>query len=170
LIVTPKIAAGALLPDGTVPLTVSVPAGVANVSIDCSAGKIRGSADTGPVTMKLKPGTYALTFLAMRKLTARFYSKQRYAPTASIGLYRERISTNRTFDPSTGGSTTTSPNAFTTHLFGNGSITLSPVDRWTLELAAAENPWFTTVSPSDVAEFDGSEFDDAVLGLEFVAR
>ena len=38
-------------------------------------------------------------------------------------------------------------------LFGNGSGTISPVDRWTLELPLAENPWFTSVSSSDVAEF-----------------
>ena len=48
--------------------------------------------------------------------------------------------------------------------------TLAPVDRWRLELPLADNPWFTTVSSSDVAEFDSSELADAVLGLEFLEQ
>ena len=48
--------------------------------------------------------------------------------------------------------------------------TLAPFDRWRLELPLADNPWFTTVSSSDVAEFDSSELADAVLGLEFLEQ
>jgi hypothetical protein len=168
LIIAPEFSASTALPDGTVTLTVSPPTGVTDVSIDCSAGVIRGWAATGPVTLKLKPGVYTLDFLAMRNLSGRFYSKQRYLPTTPVSLSRGRISTNRTFDPSTGSNTTTSPNPLATQLFGDGSITISPVDRWTLELPIAENPWFTTVSPSDIAEFDGSELDDAVIELEYL--
>jgi len=96
------------------------------------------------------------------------FSRQRYLPATPVSLSRGRVSTNRTFDPSTGANTTTSPNPLATQLFGDGSITISPVDRWTLELQIAENPWFTTVSPSDIAEFDGSELDDAVIELEYL--
>jgi len=57
---------------------------------------------------------------------------------------------------------------FTTQLFGGSNGLLSPVDRWTLELPLAENPWFMKVSASDIAEFDGGELDDAILSLEFL--
>jgi hypothetical protein len=152
-----------------VTLTVSPPSGMTEVSLDCTAGKARGWADTGPVTLKLKPGTYVLDFLATRRLAARFYGKQRYLPASAMLLNRDRIATNRTFDVMTGAENTASLNAFSTQLFKNGSatVTLSPVDRWTLELPLADNPWFTTVSPSDVAEFDGGELADAILSLEF---
>jgi hypothetical protein len=52
-------------------------------------------------------------------------------------------------------------------MFGDGTITVSPDDRWTLELPLTENSWFTTVSASDIAGFDGSEFADAVISLEY---
>jgi len=68
----------------------------------------------------------------------------------------------------TGAETTTSPNAFSTQLFGNGNVVVSPVDRWTLELPLAENPWFMSVSRTDIAEFDGGELADAILSLEFL--
>jgi hypothetical protein len=168
LIVTPTFSASAISPDGTVALTVSTLPGATDVSIDCSAGKVRAWADAGPITLNLKPGSHVIDFLAMRNLSARFYSKQRYLPASPVSLHRERVSTNRTFDPSTGVSTTTSPNAFTMQLFENNNVTISPVDRWTLELPLAENPWFTTVSTADVAEFDGSELNDAIVGLEFM--
>jgi hypothetical protein len=167
--VSPTFSAGALAADGTVALTVSLPPGVTDVSIDCSAGKAQGRADTGAATLNLKPGSYALDFLATRKLSARFYSKQCYQPATAINLYRERIATNRTFDAATGADTTVSPNGFTTQLFGSGNALVSPVDRWTLELPLAENPWFMKVSASDIAEFDGGELADAILSLEFLS-
>jgi hypothetical protein len=132
-------------------------------------GEVRGFADSGPVTLNLKPGSYVLDFGATRKLSARFYSKQRYLPAVPFNLNRDGIATNRTFDLATGAETTTSPNAFSTQLFGNGNVVLSPVDRWTLELPLAENPWFMSVSPTDIAEFDGGELADAILSLEFLS-
>jgi peptidoglycan hydrolase-like protein with peptidoglycan-binding domain len=170
LTVTPVFSASAVATDGTVTLTISTP-GVTDVSLDCSAGIARGRADSGPLTLKLKPGTYLLDFLATRKLSARFYSKQRYLPAAPIVLNRDRIATNRTFDVTTGAETTASLNAFGALIFknGNATVALSPVDRWTLELPLADNPWFVTVSPSDIAEFDGGELADAILGLEFMS-
>jgi hypothetical protein len=166
LIVAPTFSAGAISADGAVPVTVSLPPDVADVSIDCAAGKARGWADSGPVTLNLKPGSYVLHFLATRKLPARFYSRQRYLPMTPISLFHGRITTNQTFDLTTGANTTASPNPFTAQLFGYGTI--SPVDRWTLELPLADNPWFMTVSPADITEFDGSELVDAILGLEFL--
>jgi len=167
LIVTPVFSASAASTDGTVALTVSAPTTVTDVSIDCSAGRVRARADSGAATLNLAPGVCTLEFLATRKLSARFYSKQLYQPTNPVTLYRDRISTNRTFALTTGTETTALPNELTTHLFGDGSVTASPVDRWTLELPLEENPWFTTVSPSDLPEFDGAEFADAILSLEF---
>src|SRR5262249_16845465 len=60
LVVTPVFSASAAGSDGAVTLTVSTPA--TNVSLDCSAGTVRGKADSGPVTLKLAPGTYSLDF------------------------------------------------------------------------------------------------------------
>jgi PKD repeat protein len=168
LIITPVLSAGAVSADGTVSVTIALPAGVTDVSVDCSTSSARAYADTGAALLNLKPGSYVLDFLAMRKLSARFYSKQRYFPTAPVNLYRGRISTNQTFDPATGANTTKSPSPFTTQIFGDGTVTISPVDRWTLELPLTENPWFKIVSPSDIAAFDGGELDDAVLSLEFM--
>jgi hypothetical protein len=167
VIVAPVLSVGALA-GGTVPLTISLPAGLTDISLDCRIGGVPKFADSGSVVFDLKPGSYVLNFLAVRKLSARFYSKQRYLPISPVALSRGRVSTNRTFDLATGVNTTTSPNAFSTQLFGNGTVTLSPVDRWTLELPLADNPWFTTVSPSDIAEFDGGELADAILSLEFL--
>jgi hypothetical protein len=170
LAVTPVFSASQAAADGTVTLTVSMPPGVPDVSIDCSVGAVRGRADTGPATLKLVPGIYTLDFLATRKLSARFYSKQRYLPDDPVALNRGRIATNRTFDLKTGAETTTSLNPFGTRLFKNGNAvaTLSPVDRWTLELPLSDNPWFATASSSDVASFDGGELADAILSLEFM--
>jgi hypothetical protein len=170
LAIAPVFSASPIERDGKVTLTVSPPSGMTDIGLDCSVGTVPARSDTGPVTLRLEPGTYVLDFRATRKLPARFYGKQRYLPDAPISLNRSRIATNRTFDVATGAETTTSLNAFGTQLFrnGNAAVTLSPVDRWTLELPQADNPWFTTVSPSDVAEFDGGELADAILSLEFV--
>jgi hypothetical protein len=165
LVVTPSFSASTVAADGTVTVTVSALTGTPDISLECSAGRARGYADSGPIALKLKPGAYVLNFLATRNLSARFYSKQRYLPAVSLNLTRGRISSNRTSDPST----PISPNELTTHIFGDGSGAISPVDRWTLELPLPENPWFMVVSASDVAEFDCSELDDAVLSLEFLS-
>jgi hypothetical protein len=167
LIIVPTLSAGAASVDGTIPVSVSLPPGTTEVSIDCVAGRSRASSDGGPATLHLRPGSYVIDFKATRKLHARFYGRQRYLPAVPLMLSRGRMSTNRTFDPETGLDTTASPNAFTEHLFGDGSFALSPADRWTLEVPLADNPWFMTVSPSDVAEFDGGELSDAVMILEF---
>ena len=102
LAVTPTFSASAAASDGTVTLTVSTSGGAQDVSLDCSAGTVRARSDSGPAILKLKPRTYILDFLAMRKLSARFYGKQRYLPAVPIALNRGRIATNRTFDATTG--------------------------------------------------------------------
>jgi hypothetical protein len=167
LIVTPVFSASAVGEDGTVAVTVSAPDS-SDVSLDCSVGALRRRSNSDSVTLNLAPGSYVLDFLATRKLPARFYSKQRYLPTETIELYRGRISTNRTFDLTSGAENTTSANAFSTLLFGNGDVVISPVDRWTVELPVANNPWLTSVSSADIAEFDGGELADAILTLEFL--
>jgi PKD repeat protein len=169
LVVAPSFSAGAAGTDGLIPVTVSVPPGVDNVSIDCAAGSIRARADSGSVTLNLAPGSYAIDVLVTRKLSVRFYSRQRYLPTEPVDLRRGRAATNRTFDLATGAETTASPNAFTTRLFAGGSAVLSPVDRWTLEIPVADNPWCLSVTPADVVEFDGAEYSDAILSVEFVS-
>jgi hypothetical protein len=168
--IAPVFSASPVGLDGTVTVTVSPPSGMTDIGLDCSTGAVRATSDSGPVNLQLKPGTYVLDFRATRKLPARFYGKQRYLPDAPLTLNRGRIATNRTFDATTGTETTTSLNPLGMQLFrnGNAAVTLSPVDRWTLELPQADNPWFTTVSASDVAEFDGGELADAILTLEFV--
>src|SRR2546430_11526492 len=115
LIVTPVFSASAVGEDGTAVVTVSTPA-LADVSLDCSAGAARGRTNSGSVSLNLAPGSCVLDFLATRKVSARFYSKQRYLPTETVELYRGRISTNRTFDLTSGTETTTSPNAFSSLL------------------------------------------------------
>jgi hypothetical protein len=168
--VAPTLSAGPANADGTVTLTVSSAPSNIEVSIDAVAGTTRGWSDSGPATLKLMPGSYSLDFRATRKLSGRFYSRQRYRPADAVPLYRGRTATNRSFDPETGTETTTTLNPFGTQIFKNGSgnVTLSPVDRWTLELPLQENPWFLAVSSSDVGEFDGKELADAVLTLEFM--
>ena len=72
-------------------------------------------------------------------LRARFIGKQRFVPEAPVSLSRRRIFSNQTFGAASGVVTMSSPNAFTTHVFGAG-VAMSPVDRWTLELPLADNP------------------------------
>jgi PKD repeat protein len=122
-------------------------------------------AGSDPVTFTLDPGRYVLRFSAIRPLTARFYSQQRYAPTTPLTLNGLHMATNRTFDVATGAETTTNLNAFGQHVFGPG--TLSPTDRWTLELPLDDNPAVVSVSSTDVKQHDLSELADTFLALEY---
>ena len=119
--------------------------------------------DTGsdPVTFTLDPGRYVFRFLAIRPLTARFYSQQRYTPTTTLPLKGLHLATNRTFDATTGAETTTGLNDFGQHVFGGR--TFSPTDRWTFELPLDDNPCAVSVSSTDVKQHDLSELSDAVL-------
>jgi hypothetical protein len=122
-------------------------------------------AGSDPVTFTLDPGRYVLRVLAIRPLTARFYSQQRYAPDVHLQLNGLHLATNRTFDVATGTETTTNLNAFGQHVFG--ADTLSPTDRWTLELPLDDNPALVSVSSTDVKQHDLSELADAFLALEY---
>jgi len=122
-------------------------------------------AGSDPVTFTLDPGRYVLRFSAIRPLTARFYSQQRYAPNVHLQLNGLHLATNRTFDVTTGTETTTNLNAFGQHVFGSG--VLSPTDRWTFELPLDDNPAVVSVSSTDVKQPDLSELADTFLALEY---
>jgi hypothetical protein len=126
--------------------------------------------DTGsdPATFTLDPGRYVLRFSAIRPLTGRFYSQQRYVPGIQLPLTALRLATNRTFDLATGVETTTNLNAFGQHVFGLGA--LSPTDRWTFELPLDDNLCAVSVSSTDMKQYDLSELSDAVLALEYEIR
>ena len=180
LIAVPKIAAATPVPaSGPIDLTVTLATALNGVASECAIGKVRAFAASGPLTLKGiergtpgNPSRVVLDFRATRSLSARLYSKQRFLPADVVPMPRLRVSSNRTFAVAGDTETTTAPNPFTQHLFGtNPSQTIiSPSDRWTLELPVNENPWFSGVSSSDIAEFDGSEFDDAVLSLEYTVQ
>jgi hypothetical protein len=125
-------------------------------------------ADSDPVTFTLDPGRYVLRFSAIRPLTARFYSRQCYAPTTPLALKGLNLATNRTFDPATGSENTTNLNAFGQHVFG--ASTLSPIDRWTLELPLDDNLSVLSVSSTDVKQYDLSELADSFLTLEYKVK
>jgi hypothetical protein len=166
LIVSPTISAGAANADGTVPVTIALPGSPADISLECAANGARTVSDGATVTLDLAAGAQRIDLLAIRELRARFYSRQRYTPADVVAVRRRRVSTNRTFDAG-GEETTQSPNAFAGQVFGPPGTIISPVDRWTLELPAADNPWLATVNASDILEFDGTEVDDALLSVEF---
>lgn len=129
-------------------------------------------ADAGaPTTFTLDPGRYVLRFAAIRPLTARFYSQQRFNPTRLLTFKGLHLSTNRTFDVATGNETTTNLNAFGQHVFGPGpSAALSLPDRWTLELPLDDNPCLVSVSSSDTKQHDLGELSDVFLVLEYKVR
>jgi peptidoglycan hydrolase-like protein with peptidoglycan-binding domain len=179
LIAVPAIAPVTPLPaSGPIDLSVTLATAMADVAIDCAVGNVRAFATSGPAILEGiargtpgKPNRVVLDFLVTRNLSARLYSKQRFLPAEAVAMSRLRVATNRTFAVDGESETTTAPNAFTKHLFGDGPAenVISPADRWTFELPDAENPWFVGVSSSDVAEFDGRELDDATLSLEYLA-
>lgn len=117
----------------------------------------------------LLPGTYLVSFTAVRDLTARIYSRQRFDPDQQIPLKTLRVRSNRVFELDgteiTGDPPHDPPNTLTNHLFAAGPI--SPVDRWTLELSLADNPFLRSVTPNDNEQVELGEIDDAVLLLEY---
>jgi peptidoglycan hydrolase-like protein with peptidoglycan-binding domain len=173
LIAVPKITAVNPGP-GSAPidLKIELAASVPDISFECSIGQVRASSAPGPLVLKsiARGARVMMTFRASRNLSARFYSRQRFLPDEPVALTRMRAATNRTF--TNGAETTTQPNPLAVHVFGSNpsESTLSPADRWTLELPLAANPCFLAVSSSDVAEFDGSEISDAVISLEYRAE
>lgn len=127
--------------------------------------RVPADAGSNPVTFTVEPGRYVLRFTAIRPLQVRFYSQQRHVPSVSITMDELHIASNRTFDPTTGVETTTAPNAFAQHVFGGA--TLSPIDRWSLELPLQDNPSLRSVTPADTLQYDLTEVGDAFLALEY---
>jgi hypothetical protein len=173
LIAVPTIAAVNGGPGtGPIDLNIQLATAPTDVAFECIVGQQRAVSSSGVATISniARGQRVVLTFQAMRNLSARLYSRQRFVPDDLVVLSRMRATTNRTF---TGDhqETTSQPDPLTVHLFGtNPSQTvLSAADRWTLELPLASNPCFLSVSSSDVAEFDGGELGDAVLSLEYEA-
>ncbi|MBA3462802.1 MAG: hypothetical protein H0T46_22795 [Deltaproteobacteria bacterium] len=166
LVVTPSLVAGQTGADGTVPITISVPTG-SGLAIECTTGSASGSSTTGTVELSLPIGRHVLRFAASRSLSTHFFGMQRHVPTTPVVFERGRKATNRTFDLD-GNETTSAPNDFTGHVF-DGRV-ISPIDRWTLEMPIASNPWFRSVTSGDIEEVDCSELADAVIALEFVER
>jgi len=142
-----------------------------SLSVSWRIDNLKPDQGSGPVTFTLKPGRYVLRFSAIRPLTARFYSQQRYVPTDKLQFQGLRLATNRTFDVVTGTETTASLNAFGQHVFGTGSsTTLSPTDRWSLELPLDDNPCVVSVASNDVKQHDLGELADAFLALEYKVK
>jgi hypothetical protein len=146
--------------------SLQVPSGEA-LAVQWRMDNKQPDAGSNPLTFTLDPGRYVLRFSAIRPLIARFYSRQRFVPSTPIDLNAFHVATNRTFDTA-GNETTAALNPFGQHLFGAG--TLSPSDRWTLELPLDENPSAVSVSPSDVKQHDLSELADAILALEYEVK
>jgi len=121
-----------------------------------------------PISFTLGKGRYVLRLAAIRPLVARFFSQQRYDPTIEVGFDGLHLATNRTFDV-TGAETTTSLNEFGQHVFKQfpDPEILSPIDRWTLELALDENPCLVSVSAADARQHDLGELSDVFLSLEY---
>jgi hypothetical protein len=178
LIVNPQLSG--TVEDGKLKLRPSLdgPAGE-SLSVRWSVGNRPPDEDSNPATFTLdlpipSEGTkrYVLQFVAVRPLKGRVYSRQRYAPEVSIPLTGLHLTTNRTFEVVSETETTANRNAFTLHLFGTGQapLTLSPADRWTLELPISDNPATMSVSLNDVLQYDLSEFSDVLLVLEYGLR
>lgn len=121
------------------------------------------------LTFTLAPGRYVLRLSAVRPLSARFYSQQRHVPTTPLAFDRLHLTTNRTFDVTTGNETTVNLNAFGQHVFGGG-IPLAPTDRWTLDLPLDANPCLVSVSSNDNKQHDLGELSDLFLALEYVVK
>jgi hypothetical protein len=78
------------------------------------------------------------------------------------------LATNRTFDATTGNETTATLNTFGQHVFGGK--TLSPIDRWTLELPLDQNPCLVSVSSIDTKQPDLSDLADTLLPMEYQVK
>lgn len=176
-IATPSL--GVNIANGKVELTPSlqIPPGE-SLAVTWSIDGITPDPSSNPVKFIVdipefsKPRRYVLRFSSVRPLRARFYSQQRHDPDTLLSLNRLHLATNRTFDPE-GNETTNLPNLneFGRHVFGLAlSATLSPTDRWTLELPLDGNPCVVSVSSTDVKQHDLSELADAFLALEYKVR
>jgi hypothetical protein len=118
----------------------------------------------GIAQFDLEPGSYTLTFIAVRQLKAALYGRQRFDPNQRYDVSGLCLTSNRTFD-SSGSETTVTPNELTTKLLKPAS--LSPVDEWTFVLPLGENPCLRSVTQSDIEHFDAAELADLALTMEY---
>jgi hypothetical protein len=120
-----------------------------------------------PIQFDLSPGRYAVLFTAFRNLTARIYTRQRYAPDQQVTLSGLQVATNREFD--TAGVEVGVPlrNPFAAHLFGRGELV--PVGEWTVELRVsdAENAFLQGVTETDEPSRVLEGLQDVVLAMEY---
>jgi hypothetical protein len=130
------------------------------------------TAEGTSATFTLPPGNYILNFAAMRKLTFRAYSAQRYVKDlVPLPLQGLSATTNRTFDQNgnetngTGTPPLPARNELAKRLFDKGPI--SPEDDWTFELIPQE----ILGIPAEIAigkeELDLSDIQDVVLSMEY---
>jgi hypothetical protein len=123
------------------------------------------SAEGNGATFMLEPGHYTLDFVAVRQLSFRAYSTQRYianaAPLRLIGL---SATTDRTFDPNSMG-TGTNGNELSRRLFGSGEI--SPEDEWTFELIPQEVVGLPAGTDIGTEQLELSDIQDVALWMEY---
>lgn len=128
-----------------------------------------GSVKGNSATFDLKPGDYTLRFTAVRTLKARLYCTQRHLTESAFDFNGLGLTSNRRFDlngtQTTGVGSNPSANNVATHLFAEE--TLSPVDKWTVELPLSDNAFLRSVSATDVEQYDLAEIQDIVLALEY---
>lgn len=111
--------------------SLSVPSGE-SLGVSWRLNRQSPDAGTTPASFLVQPGRHQLQFTASRPLLARFFSQQRFDPDTQVQLDRLHVASNRTFDEGSGAETTVGLNTFGQHIFGGD--TLSPVDRWEMEL------------------------------------
>ena len=116
------------------------------------------------VSFDLPPGSYTLSFTAVRQLRAHIFCTQRYLPTAVIPLNALRVVSNRRFDEDGSEIEAQNRNDLAVHLFGESA--LSPADMWTIEILPRENPFLMTVTSGDYPELDLGR-SDLLLSLEY---
>jgi hypothetical protein len=116
-------------------------------------------------SLELAPGRYTLVFTAMRTLKVGLYGAQRWVPNARVDADGGRVTSNREFNDDGTEKNLANRNQLATHLFGKGPI--SPLDRWTVHLALADNPFLRGVTEDDTERLAVEVLDDVVLSMEY---
>jgi Tc toxin complex TcA C-terminal TcB-binding domain/PKD domain len=112
--------------------------------------------------LALKHGNYSLSFAAVRKLTFRAYSHQRYDPSQALTLTGLTAATNRTEATSSSGSDF---NPLAKLFFEKGEI--SPQDDWYFELLPEEILGLEGGAVIGTEQLDLSGIQDVVLSMEY---
>jgi hypothetical protein len=130
------------------------------------------SAEGSSATFALKPGNYILDFAALRQLTGKVYSTQRYVKDLTpLPLTGFSVTTNRTFDETgtetngTGMPPLPACNELAKRLFDSGAI--APADGWTFELTPEDLLGVPAGTPIGKEELDLSDVQDVILTMEY---